>query len=174
MAPGTPIWVQHKQNATWETAVVVNQCASYSYWIIQENGALQPKTYRHTRTFLKIKSTPIDGEAKAQMKEWQAELENVMLRVPVILYGTGDFTVKNSQLRSSSSSLAMPLSTLDLPNTQIFSEMKEEDSQHVESLCTSGPTLENAPSAPIAPVQHKSTRENFGKPTKKYSDQLYL
>ena len=40
--PGTPVWVQHKQNATWEPAIVVNQCASNSYWIMQEIGAEQP------------------------------------------------------------------------------------------------------------------------------------
>ena len=27
LAPGTPVWVQHRQNATWEPATVVNQCA---------------------------------------------------------------------------------------------------------------------------------------------------
>ena len=31
LLPGTPIWVQHKQNATWEPAIVVNQCAPNSY-----------------------------------------------------------------------------------------------------------------------------------------------
>ena len=27
LLPGTPVWVQHRQNATWEPAIVVNQCA---------------------------------------------------------------------------------------------------------------------------------------------------
>ena len=31
LLPGTPVWVQHKQNATWEPATVVNQCAPNSY-----------------------------------------------------------------------------------------------------------------------------------------------
>ena len=53
----TPVWVQHRQNTTWEPAIVVNQCASNSYWIMQENGAEQPKVYRCTRTMLKIRST---------------------------------------------------------------------------------------------------------------------
>ena len=70
LLPVTPVWMQHRQNATWELAVVVNQCASKSYWIMQENSAQQPKVYRHTRTFLKVRSTPTDGEQKAQMKEW--------------------------------------------------------------------------------------------------------
>ena len=60
LLPGTPVWVQHWQNATWEPAIVVNQCAPNSYWIMQENGAEQPRMYRHTRTMLKIRSTPTD------------------------------------------------------------------------------------------------------------------
>ena len=50
--PGTPVWVQYRQNATWEPAIVVNQCAPNSYWIMQENGTEQPKVYRCTRTML--------------------------------------------------------------------------------------------------------------------------
>ena len=43
--PGTPVWVQHRQNAMWEPATVINQCAPNSYWIMQENGTEQPKVY---------------------------------------------------------------------------------------------------------------------------------
>ena len=68
LAPGTPVWVQHRQNATWEPATVVNQCAPNSYWIMQENGAEQPRVYRHTRTMLKIRSTPTEGEQTVQIK----------------------------------------------------------------------------------------------------------
>ena len=42
LLPGTPVWGQHRQNATWEPATVVNQCAPNSYWIMQENGTEQP------------------------------------------------------------------------------------------------------------------------------------
>ena len=69
LLPGTQVWVQHKQNATWEPAIVVNQCAPNSYSIMQENGAEQPKVYRPTRSMLKIRSTPTDGKQKAQMRE---------------------------------------------------------------------------------------------------------
>ena len=43
LAPGTPVWVQHRQNATWEPATAINQCTPNSYWIIQENGTEQPR-----------------------------------------------------------------------------------------------------------------------------------
>ena len=58
LLPGIPVWVQHRENVTWEPAIVVNQCAPNSYWIMQENGAEQPKVYWHTRTSLKIRSIP--------------------------------------------------------------------------------------------------------------------
>ena len=70
LLPVIPVGVQHRQNATWEPAIVVNQCASNFYWIMQENGAEKPKVYRCTRTMLKIRSTPTEGEQTAQMKEW--------------------------------------------------------------------------------------------------------
>ena len=171
--PGTPVWVQHRQNATWKPAIVVNQCASNSYWIMQENGADQSRVYRHTRTMLKVRSTPTDSKQKAQMREWSTETDNAEFHIPAIPYGNRNITIKNSQGYSLPSSLALPLPTLDLPESENFSENREE-SQIAEPLCTSGTTLGNTPDAPIAPGTHKSTRENFGEPAKKYSDLLYL
>ena len=86
----------------------------------------------------------------------------------------GTETSRNSQEYSLSSSLALPLPTLDLPESENFSENREESSQLAGLLCTSGTMLGNALDVPNAPVQCKSTRENFGKPTEKYSDKLYL
>ena len=92
-----------------------------------------------------------------------------MFHIPAIPNGNRNLTVENSQEHSSSSGLAPPLPTLDLPESEIILENKE-NSQFAGPLCT----MENAPDAPIAPGTQKSTRENFGKPAKKYSDQLYL
>ena len=77
LAPGTPVWVQHRQNATWEPATVVNQRAPNSYWIMQKNSAEQPRVYRCTRTMLKIRSTLTEGEQTAQMKEWTTESRSI-------------------------------------------------------------------------------------------------
>ena len=173
LLPGTQVWVQQKQNATWEPAIVVNQYAPDSYWIMQENSAEQPKVYSQTRSMLKIRSTPTDGEQKAQMREWSTETDNVESHIPAIPCGNRDCTIENSQEHSSPNSLALPLPSLDLPESEDFSENREE-SQIAEPLCTNGTTLENASDAPFAPGTHKSTCENFGKPAKKYSDQLYL
>ena len=108
------------------------------------------------------------------MREWstETETENVESHTPAIPYGNRDCIIENSQRHSSSNSVQLPLPTLDLPESD-FSENREEI-QIAEPLCTNGTTLENAPDAPFAPGTCKSTCENFGKPAKKYSDQLYL
>ena len=139
---------------------------------MQENGAEQPKVYRCTRSMLKIRSTPTDSEQKAQMREWSTETDNTKFHLPAIPYGNRNVMVENSQGHSSLSSLMPPLPSLDLPESD-FSENREE-SQIAEPLCTNGTTLANAPDAPFAPGTYKSTHENFRKPAKKYSDQLYL
>ena len=126
LLPGTPVWVQHRQNATWKPAIVVNQCAPNSYLIMQENGAEKPKVYRHTRTMLKIGSTPTDGKHKAQMREWSTETDNTEFHIPAIPNGNRNLTVKNFQEHSSSNSVQPPLPTLDLPESESFSENREE------------------------------------------------
>ena len=176
LAPGTPVLVQHRQNATWESATVVNQCALNSYWIMQENGTEQPKVYRYTRTMLKIRSTPTEGKQTAQMKEWTAESRSVEFNTPAIPYGIRDCSIKNSQEYTSSGTVQLPLPRLDLPVSD-FSENKEEN-QIAEPLCTDDTALEasdaqNAQCTPYAPGTCKSTRENFRKPAKSFSD-FYL
>ena len=55
------VWVQHKQNTSWEPAIVASQSSSNSYWIMQENGEDQPKVYRRTRSMLKIRCTDVQN-----------------------------------------------------------------------------------------------------------------
>ena len=136
---------------------------------MQENGAEQPRVYRHTRSMLKIRSTPT--EQKAQMREWSTETDNAEFHIPAIPYGNRNITVKNSQGHSLSSSLVPPLPLLDLQESENFSENREESQIAEPPLCTSGTTLGNAPDASTAPGTHKSPCENFGKPAK---NQLYL
>ena len=147
LLPGTPVWVQHRQNVTWEPATVVNQCAPNPYWTMQKNGAEQPKVYRCTRSMLKIRSTPIDGEQKAQMREWSTETDNTVFHIPAIPYGNRNIMVKNSQGHSLPSSLTPPLPSLNLPESENFSENREESQIAESQLCTSGTTLRNAPDA---------------------------
>ena len=160
LAPGTSVWVKHRQNAKWEPATVVNQCAPNSYWIMQENGAEQPKVYRCTRTMLKIRSTPTEGKQTAQMKEWTTETRSIESNIPAIPYGNRDCVIKNSQRYTSSNTVQLPLPSLDLPDSENLSENRAE-SQIAEPLCTYSATLENIPDAqnaqctPYAPGTRK-------------------
>ena len=110
-APGTPVWVQHRQNATWEPATVINQCAPNSYWIMQENGTEQPKVYRCTRTMLKIRSTPTDVERTGHMKDYLTEIRKSESRIPAIPNMVRDFVHENSLENFSPD----PVPRLDLP-----------------------------------------------------------
>ena len=71
---------------------------------------------------LKIRSTPTDGEQKAQMREWSTETDNAEFHIPAIPYGNRNEMVKNSQGHSLPSSLTLPLPSLDLPESENFSE----------------------------------------------------
>ena len=178
LAQGTPVWAQHRQNATCEPARVVNQCAPNSYWLIQENSTEQPRVYRHTITMLKIRSTPTEGKQTAQMKKWTTESRSIESNIPAIPYGTRDCMIENSQRYTSSNTVQLPLPSLDLPDSENLSENREESSQIAEPLCTDGATLDepdaqNAQHTPYAPGTCKSTCENFGKPAKSSSD-FYL
>ena len=59
LTPGMAVWVQHKQNTSWEPAIIASQISPNSYWIMQENGDDQPKLYRRTRSMLKIRCTEV-------------------------------------------------------------------------------------------------------------------
>ena len=84
LTPGTPVWVQHRQNTTWEPATVVSQCTTNSYWIMQENSIEQPKVYRRTRSMLKIRSTPTEAEQTGYMNSQLTEPEKAEFHTPAI------------------------------------------------------------------------------------------
>ena len=96
LTPGTPVWVQHRQNATWEPAIVVNQCTPNSYWIMQENGTEQPKVYRCTRTMLKIRSTQTAVEQTGHMKDYLTEIKKSESRTSAIPNTVRDSVHENS------------------------------------------------------------------------------
>ena len=148
----------------------------YTKFILDHAGKWYrtPRVYRHTTSMLKIRSTPTDVKQKAQMREWSTETDNVEFHIPAITYGNRNVMIKNSQGHSLPSGLMPPLPSLDLPESENFSENREESQITKPQLCTSGTTLGNAPDTPITSGTCKSTHENFGKPAKKYSDQLYL
>ena len=92
--------------------------------------------------------------------------------IPAIPYTIRDSVHENSQENTSSDSVQPPLPRLDLPEAAFdFSENREETA---ESLCTDKPALEtpdtNGQNTPCTPGSRKSTRKNFGKPAKSFSD----
>ena len=73
-----------------------------------------------TRSMLKIRSTPTDGEQKAKMREWSTETDNAEFHIPAIPYGNRNIMVENSQGHSLPSSLTPPLPSLALPESENF------------------------------------------------------
>ena len=172
--PGTRVWVQHRQNATWEPAIVVNQCAPNSYWIMQENSKEQPKVYRCTRTMLKIRSAPTTVERTGHMKDYLTEIKKSESRAPAIPNVTKDSAYENSLENVSPDPVQLTLPRLDLPRAPFHSKSEDRE-EIVEPLCTDGTVpLEipekNEGSTPYTPGSRKSTRKNFGKPASSFSD----
>ena len=174
LTPGTPVWIQHRQNATWEPAIVINQCAPNSYWIVQENGTEQPKVYRCTRTMLKIRSTPTAIERTGHMKDYLTEIRKSESRAPAIPNTVRESVHENSLENISPDPVQSTLPRLDLPRAP-FDSKSEDREEIAESLCTDGTAPleipeENEGNTPYTPGSCKSTRKNFGKPASSFSD----
>ena len=105
LTPGMPVWVQHRQNTSWEPATVVSQCTSNSYWIMQENGTDQPKVYRRTRTILKIRCTHIRETRHSNSQS--TETEKAESHTPAIPHATRN-CVKHNSAENISQDLVHP------------------------------------------------------------------
>ena len=126
LTPGTPVWVQHRQNTTWEPATVVSQCTTNSYWIMQENGTEQPKVYRRTRSMLKIRSTPTEAEQTWFKNSQSTEPEKAESYTPAIPNTVRDCVKENSLENISPDHVQMTLPTLDTSSFDSKSEDREE------------------------------------------------
>ena len=72
LTPGTPIWVQYRQNATWEPATVISHVHPTpigSSKVTVQNS----KVYRCTRHMLKIRSSPVDGKHNVYARQCAVE-----------------------------------------------------------------------------------------------------
>ena len=141
---------------------------------MQENCTEEPKVYRHTRTMLKIRSSPTAVERKGHMKDYLAEIRKSESRAPAIPNTVRDCVHENSLENVSPDPVQSTLPRLDLPEAPF--ESKSEDREEIaESLCTDGTATlempeENEGNTPYTPGSHKSTRRNFGKPASSFSD----
>ena len=96
LTPGMAVWVQHRQNASWEPATVVSQSSSNSYWIMQENGTDQPKVYRRTRSMLKIRCT--DVRQTRHNYSQSTEIEKAKFQTPSTNNDERNFVKRNYQM----------------------------------------------------------------------------
>ena len=132
LTPGTPVWVQHRQNTTWEPATVVSQCTTNSYWIMQENGTEQPNVYRRTRSMLKIRSTPTEAIQTGYMNSLSTEPEKAEFHTPAIPNTVRDCVQENSLENISPDPVQMTLPISDTyPQASAPFDSKSEDREEI-------------------------------------------
>ena len=170
LTPGMAVWVQHRQNTSWEPATVVSQCTSNSYWIMQENGTDQPKVYRRTRTMLKIRCTNIRETRHCYSQS--TESEKAEFHTPAIPNETRNYVEHNSAENVSQD--LVHLTKPDIEASTSFDSISEEREEITEIAFTPAhtpaPALERVGEPSHTPGSRKSMRQNFGRPTSSYSD----
>ena len=138
LTPGTSVWVQHRQNAAWEPATVVNQCTPNSYWIMQEDDTEQPKVYRRTRSMLKIRSTPTEAKQTGYMNSQSTEAEKAEFHTPAIPNMVRDCVKENSLENISPDPVQLTLPRLDTLPQAPFDSKSVDREEIAELLCTDG------------------------------------
>ena len=172
LTPGMPVWVQHRQNASWEPATVMSQCNSNSYWIMQENGTDQPKVYRRTRTMLKIRCTNVRETRHSYSQS--TELEKAEFHTPAIPNATRN-CVEHNSAENISQDLVHPTKS-DTEASASFDSKSEEREEITEITDVSAftpahtPALERVKEQSYTPGSRRSTRKNFGRPASSFSD----
>ena len=142
LTPGMAVWVQHKQNTSWEPAIVVSQSSSNSYWIMQENGDDQPKVYRRTRSMLKIRCTDVRNPTPEYSHS--TEKQKAKFHFPYIRNEERNRVWHNSVNKISSDLVTQTkLSTASVSDS-VFSERKEENAEIAE-ITEDAPAEEPAP-----------------------------
>ena len=123
LTPGMAVWVQHRQNTSWEPATVMSQCSSNSYWIMQENGTDQPKVYRRTRTMLKIRCT--DVRQTRHNYSQLTESEKAKFQTPSTSNEVRNYVEHNS-VENISQDLVHPTKS-DTASASLISESEERE-----------------------------------------------
>ena len=170
LTPGMAVWVQHRQNTSWEPATVVSQSSSNSYWIMQENGTDQPKVYRRTRSMLKIRSTEVQQTRHNYSQ--LTEIEKAKFQNPFTYNDERNF-VKCNPVKKISDDLVYL--TKDTSSPSILSELeeREEITEYIPApadVPAPADTLETVEEQPYTPGSRKSMRKNLGRPASTFSD----
>ena len=169
-----PVWVQHRQNTSWEPDTVVSQCNSNSYWIMQENGTDQPKVYRRTRTMLKIRCTNVRGMRHSNSQ--LTESEKAEFHTPAIPNVTRNCVKHNSAENISQDLVHSTKSDIEAPASFDFKSEEREEINEIADVPaftpapTPAPALERVEEQSHTPGSRKSMRKNFGKPASSFRD----
>ena len=166
LTPGMAVWVQHRQNTSWEPATVVSQSSYNSYWIMQENGTDQPRVYGRTRTMLKIRCT--DSRQRRHNYSQLTESEKAKFQTPSTFNEARNY-VKHNSVEKISQDLVHRTKS-DTASVSLISESeKREENAEVPALAPA-PTLETVEEQSHTPGSRKPMRKNLGRPASSYSD----
>ena len=149
LTPGMAVWIQHKQNTSWEPAIVASQSSSNSYWIMQENGEDQPKVYRRTRSMLKIRCTDVQNPTPEYSH--LTENQKAKFHSPYILNEERNHVRHNSVNKIPSDLVTKTKSSTASVSDSVFSERKEENTEIAE-ITEDAPAEEPVP-APAPTLQ---------------------
>ena len=173
LTPGMAVWVQHRQNTSWEPATVVSQ--SSSNWIMQENGTDQPRVYRRTRSMLKIRCT--DVQQTRHNYSQSTEIEKTKFQTPFTYNDERNFVEHNPVKKISDDLVRSTKSDTSSVSASMLSELEEreeivEDVPAPADIPAPAPadTLETVEEQPYTPGSRKSTRKNLGRPASTFSD----
>ena len=168
LTPGMPVWVQHRQNTSWEPATVMSQCNSNSYWIMQENGTDQPKVYRRTRTMLKIRCTNVRETRPSNSQ--LTESEKAEFHTPAIPNATRNCVEHNSAENISQDLVHPTKSDIEVSASFDFKSEEREEITEIADEPAFTPAPERVEEQSHTPGSRKSMRKNFGKPASSFSD----
>ena len=142
LTPGTPVWIQHRQNTSWEPATVISQCTTNSYWIMQENGTEQPKVYRRTRSMLKIRCAQTEVEQTGYRNSQLTETEKAEFHTPAIPNMARNYVEDNSAEKVSQDLVQLTSDTQASASFDFESEEREEIADVPAPALTPAPALE--------------------------------
>ena len=163
LTPGMAVWVQHRQNTSWEPATVVSQSSSNSYWIMQENGTDQPRVYRRTRSMLKIRCTNVRQTRHNYSQS--TESEKAKFQTPSTSNEARNYVEHNS-VEKISDDLVHPTKS-DTASIFSESEAREAIAADIPAPAAAPKTVEEQSHTPGS---RKSTRKNLGRPASTFSD----
>ena len=175
LTPGTAVWVQYRQNTSWEPAMVVSQSSSNSYWIMQDNGTDQPRVYRRTRSMLKIRCTNV-RETRHNYSQL-TESEKAKFQTPSTSNEARNYVECNSVEKIPQD--LVHLTKSDTASASLFSQLEEREEIAADVPAPAdipapapvlAPTLETVEEQSHTPGSRKSTRKNFGRPASTFSD----